>query len=611
MMTVAARVRAPILPRYFFASVVLLAGLVALVGAWSAWRSRRELARQLEERALALTGAAEVASRGAIRGNALVEEMIARRLLDNARLVDELLRARPLDAAALAGIAEANGLRRIDLLDRDGQPWTPPPEPALRATPGPPPGPVMGPMMGTGPGAAPGQAAEHAERHRRMMLYMWGWRWGTPSRPAPEPEPAPPPVRDRRFWEGTVFGVVVGARSFPGLIAVHADAAYVLNFRQEIGVDRQLQELGRQPGVDAIALLGPDLAVLAHSDPRRVGLREEDPFLRRALVEGRGLSRVTAGSGGREVLEVLRPLPLDGGRVGLLRVALSTAPVREAWRRGLRAATLLGLTALVAGGMGMAAIFYVQSRHLREVRALEREVERRERLAALGNLAAVVSHEIRNPLNAIGMGLQRLRGEFRPSQDADAYARILDLMQREVARLDAIVEEVLSLARPRPPRPVTVAPGALLAEVVGLARPEAEARGVTPVLEAPADLPSVRWDPDQMKQVLLNLVRNALEAMPRGGTLTLSAAADGATVRLVVEDTGEGIPAEVLPRLFEPYVTTRPRGLGLGLAIARRIVEAHGGRIEAGNRATGGARVAVTLPLAVPPGGGAEGPPGA
>ncbi len=595
----------PIPPRYFIASVLLLTLLVALVGAWSAWRGRQELTRQLEERALALAGAAEVASRGAIRGNALVEEMIARRLLDNARLVDELLRARPLDPAALAGLAAANGLRRIDLLDLDGRPWTPP-QPPPRV-----PGGMMGPMMGMGPGMGSGDATEHAQRHRRMMLYMWGWRWRLPPDPVPEPEAAPPPVRDRRFWAGTVFGVAVGARSFPGIIAVHADAAYVLNFRQEIGVDRQIQELGRQPGVDAIALLGPDLTVLAHSDPRRVGLREEDPFLRRALTEGRSLSRVAVGEGSREVLEVLRPLPVDGGRVGLLRVALSTAPVHEAWRRGLGAAALLGLTALLAGGMGMAAIFYVQSRHLREVRALEREVERRERLAALGNLAAVVSHEVRNPLNAIGMGLQRLRQEFRPPQDAGAYQRIVELMQREVARLDAIVEEVLSLARSRPLRPATVPLRALLAEVMSLTRAEAEARGVRPVLEAPADLPSVRWDADQMKQVLLNLVRNALDAMPQGGTVTLSAAADGATARLAVEDTGEGIPADVLPRLFEPYVTTRPRGLGLGLAIARRIVEAHGGRIEAANRPGGGARVAVTVPLTVPDSAGSEGRPGA
>ena len=114
----------------------------------------------------------------------------------------------------------------------------------------------------------------------------------------------------------------------------------------------------------------------------------------------------------------------------------------------------------------------------------------------------------------------------------------------------------------------------------------------------PPGLPPVVADRDRIKQVLLNLVLNALQAMPGGGTLTLEAGLSGGGVTLAVMDTGSGIPSEVLPRLFEPYVTTKVKGLGLGLAIARRIVEAHGGRIEAENRPEGGSRFRVTLPLA-------------
>jgi signal transduction histidine kinase len=620
----------PPLPlRYLVASVLLFALLVGLLGFTSARRTRGELTHQLEERGLALTGAVEVASQHAIRANALLEEMIARRLLDNARLVDQLLLARPLDREALARLAEANHLRRVDLLDRAGQPYVAPPP----AAPGPLAGPMAPPGMMAGRGhgmmrrgmmgealAAPDQShppgrlpphplpPEVAARRHAMMLYMWGQRWGRLPEGAAEPGSVPPPVQDRRFWEGTVFGVAVGARSFPGLIAVHADAAFVLDFRREIGVERQLEELSRQSGVEAVGLLLPDLSVAAHSDPRRVGTRVDDGVLRQALAERRGLTRLVPRPGGGEALEVVRPLTLDGTRLGLLTLDLSTVPIREAWRRDVRAALLVGASILLLGGIGLAGIFHLQGRHLREVRALEVEVERRERLAALGNLAAVVSHEVRNPLNAVSVGLQRLAGEFRPAAgDGDDYARVVDLMQGEVRRLDGIVEDVLALARPRPVEIAATRPGALLDEVAALGRAEAAARGIDLRLRVPPELPPVRWDADQIKQVLLNLVRNGCEAMPRGGALTIAARAEAAGLVVSVEDTGEGIPAEALPRIFEPYVTTKSRGLGLGLAIARRIVELHGGRITVESRPGHGTRFTLALPLAAPalPAGGA------
>ncbi len=583
--------RRPVPARYFVASVLLLSALLAVLGVTTARRTQQELARQLEQKGRALAEAVEIASRSAIAGNALMEEMIAQRLLDNARLIDELLRARPLDAEALAGIRTANRLRRVDLLDRDGRPRTPPAPP-----PPPPRGMMMGPMMG-GPGDGP-----PAERHREMMRFFWGRRWGR----APADEggaESPAPIRDRRFWEGTDFGVAIGARSFPGIIAVHADAAYVLDFRKEIGVERQIEELGRQSGVEAVALLSPDLTVLAHSDPRRIGAREDDPALARAVREQQELDRLARRPDGVEVLRVVRPLALDGARRGLLLIELSTEPVRQAWRRDLRWAALLGLSVLLLGGVGMAVIFYTQSRHLAEVRALEAEVERRERLAALGNLAAVVAHEVRNPLNAVSIGLQRLRQEFQPADDTAEYARLVDLAQGEVRRLDRIVEEFLSLARPLPLAPAPAAPAALIEEVAALVDGEAQGRGVRVLRRLPGDLPPTRLIPldrDRMKEVLLNLVRNGLDAMPRGGTLTLGAALVRDELALTVEDTGEGIPADVLPRIFEPWVTTKTKGMGLGLAIARRIVEAHGGRIAAQSRAGEGSRFTITLPVGEP-----------
>ena len=217
------------------------------------------------------------------------------------------------------------------------------------------------------------------------------------------------------FWPA--FGVAVGARSFPGIIAIHADADYVLNFAREMGVERQIEELGAQAGLAFVALLDEDGAVLAEAGSARDG----------------------------PALEVTRPVTLPGGARGLLRVGLSTESVDRAWRRDRNRAIVLGLGVLALGAVGMAAIFYTQHRHLRDVRALEAEMARRERLATMGDMAAAVAHEVRNPLNAVSMGLQRLRMEFAPSSAADReeYVRFARIMEAEVGRLNTIVDRFL------------------------------------------------------------------------------------------------------------------------------------------------------------------------
>ena len=259
---------------------------------------------------------------------------------------------------------------------------------------------------------------------------------------------------------------------------MHADAAYVLNFSREIGVQRQVEEMGRQPGIDSIALLDQGLRVVAHSMPERVGQREADESLRETLTNGGTLARLVRRDGVDAVYEIVKPLALDKERTRLLRIALSTASMDRVWRRDRTAAIVLGLAVLTLGILGLAAIFYTQHRHLAEVRALEAGMERQERLSTLGNMAAAVAHEIRNPLNGVSMGLQRLRVEFQPAE-AEEYRRLLDLVQREVRRLNAIVEDFLSLARPLSLKPERISIPALLDEVIGLAEGEARASAIT------------------------------------------------------------------------------------------------------------------------------------
>ena len=219
-----------------------------------------------------------------------------------------------------------------------------------------------------------------------------------------------------------------------------------------------------------------------------------------------------------------------------------------------------------------------------------------EKLAALGQLATAIAHEVRNPLAVIRSAAQGL-GETVSSDDAEA-ARACAFITAEIDRLGSVVSSLLEFARPLHLEPRAVSVRDLFDRAALLAEGELAARGARLGRDELPDLPAVRADPDLLSQVLLGLLANAAEAVPPGGDVTLAARARDGAVELVVEDSGPGIPPELRDRVFEPFFTTRARGIGLGLAVARQVVEAHGGRIEAGERPGGGARLTVRLPPA-------------
>jgi two-component system sensor histidine kinase HydH len=238
-------------------------------------------------------------------------------------------------------------------------------------------------------------------------------------------------------------------------------------------------------------------------------------------------------------------------------------------------------------------------RDLREVRRLEAEVRRREKLAAVGNLAAGVAHEIRNPLSSIRGYAAYFGGKFAPgSEDRQAA----EIMVREVDRLNRVISELIEFARPSDleRRPVRLSD--LAAHAARLIRPDALARGVTIDCDPVGDAPEVLADPDRLAQAVLNLCLNAVQAMDSGGVMGLhvGVAADGRAY-LDVTDTGGGIDSADRDRIFDPYFTTKSRGTGLGLPIAHKIVTAHGGEIRLTARPQGGTSAMVLLPVAADP----------
>jgi signal transduction histidine kinase len=225
-----------------------------------------------------------------------------------------------------------------------------------------------------------------------------------------------------------------------------------------------------------------------------------------------------------------------------------------------------------------------------------------ERLAAIGKMAAHVTHEIRNPLSAMGLNVELLAEELaEPTNDPTKRAEVDNLIvaiQREVQRLEHLSEEYLRVARLPQPRMEADDVAAAVREIVAFARPEIVRAACSCELHVADPLPPALFDEAQLRQALLNLLRNAREAMPGGGPIDVRVMAEGMGVVVDVEDRGGGIPEEIRARVFDPFFSTKGEGTGLGLAITRHIVQSHGGSVTCEPREGGGTRFRVALPIA-------------
>ena len=293
---------------------------------------------------------------------------------------------------------------------------------------------------------------------------------------------------------------------------------------------------------------------------------------------------------------------------GLLYAASAAlAPPWVGWTPVVILAVLVGLPAVTVGAVAdrerraRAEVEVLNDQltgTLSRLQAAQEELVVSERMATVGRLSLKVAHEVRNPISAIELNAEMLEDivRARGGHDMDEASGLVASIRDQVNTLDALTEEYLAFARFPKAHFEEESVNHLVHELADFVRPVAVRQGLTIRVETDPAVPTMEIDRTLLRQAILNLVKNGLEALSRGGELTIGSRRTEPGVEIFVADTGPGIPAEVAGRIFEQFFTTKPQGTGLGLSIARQIIEEHGGELSWANRPGGGAIFTFTLP---------------
>lgn len=413
--------------------------------------------------------------------------------------------------------------------------------------------------------------------------------------------------------------------------------------RRSTGVQNALETALYSDDVVYAAIVDRDGTVVAHSDRSRVGERLPRGDDLGVLADAGAPAQLRSVYETERMLEWRQPLLLGDTPIAEIRVALSTLLARQTLNQALRPAALAALVALIGAVVVAVLLAQVVVRPIHVIRSglsrlgkgdlaatleLKGEefkdlgdvfaslteqlksavpdgakrtqlLELSRRVTAVGRLTAGVAHEVKNPLNAMTIHLELLKQKLASSAAPDALETHVDIIAREIRRLDDVVQGFLKFARPEELTLKPVVPHDLIDDVLKTLAVEANVSNVTLEAAVAADVPAFEADPGIFRQALLNLAKNAVQAMPNGGTLTIGAAPtkDG-RVEIRVADTGVGIPPENLAKIFDLYFTTKAAGTGIGLSLVYRTVQMHNGDIDVESTPGVGTSFVIKMPRA-------------
>jgi PAS domain S-box-containing protein len=659
-------------------SITLLIAAVMLVSSYIELnQSKKEIFQLLYEHSSTLLESVIQSSKNTLNSSYEIEDLIADRLLDNARMIKRLDDEKTLSKNELIRIAKENNLYRINIFDSKGN--------RILSNRIPEPGHIHG--------------EETINRFEELSPILNN-----------DIDELIIGLKTAEFAEEERFAVAVARSNHKGAIVVNMDAKDFLEFRKKIGIGVILQQMSKHHGIEYI-ILQDSIGVIAASEKiDTVEAINDSDFLFPALSSDSVFSRTTNHIG-HEVYEVTKRFSMDDEIIGIYRLGVSLEDIRNVEDRMLRRLIIISLilaaisiivlsiifttqnlksvsneyekfkslTSSVLENMSEAVIvldkennitlfnksaeelfkvnsddvlnskinsiaegslgflenngsvdivpafekelkLFGESKHLSfsisqlddpdtnqikftvvikdltDTKRLEDEAKKNEKLSAMGELASGVAHEIRNPINAIGMIAQRLNKEFIPTSSQTEYNDITQLLRTEVNRVNKIITQFLNYAKPIELnlKPVELKP--YFEEVFHLFEDQAKQKAIRFILQKDDSL-NIKFDPDLIKQTLLNIIQNAFDAVNNGGEVILQYFKAKKDFIIQVSDNGIGISPEQQKKIFDLYFTTKKDGNGLGLSISQKIISQHNGSISVSSKVNNGTTIKIILPI--------------
>lgn len=385
-----------------------------------------------------------------------------------------------------------------------------------------------------------------------------------------------------------------------GTIVINLDKQGLIYWSIKVAVERGINKMGEGHGIVYMQIFNHEKKLLSGIGKLPAGLGDKDFKYNEIMAGAKKIVSRKVDVQDKKILDMGAPFTLDKKVAGVVRIGLERGSMDKIIAENRRNIFIFMLLVVVIALLSMWLLFHDQNRHLAGIVEMERRLEKAERLSSLGQLAAGVAHEIRNPLNAISMATQRLKRDYSPSDEVKAgeFQNLSGVIRDEIRRLNAIIEEFLSFSKSRRLElsdfPVTE----ILQKIVSLISEEAKTRGI--IMEtrwnlSPAVIP---MDINKLQQAFLNFIKNAMESITDQGKITITVAKESKKYILVsIADTGCGMTTEEIEKIFSPEYTTKEKGLGLGIPLAMEIIRGHGGDVRVISRRGFGTTFEIILPL--------------
>ena len=405
-------------------------------------------------------------------------------------------------------------------------------------------------------------------------------------------------LEEIRAKKGVGF-IALRRKDNSGTVVINLDKEGLIYWSLKVAVERGVNKIGEGHGIAYMQIFNDKNKLLGSIGKTNENFTNDDFSFQDILAGNVKISSRKVDTAEGKILDMAAPLKLNEKVACIVRIGLDRGSMDKIIAENRLNIFIFMIFVVIIALLSMWLLYHDQNRHLAGIVDMERRLEKAERLSALGQLAAGVAHEIRNPLNAISMAAQRLKRDFTPLDNAkaDEFQNLSGVIKDEIKRLDGIIEEFLSFSKSRRLALSDFSLTEVLQKIVNLIREEASARGITIETKWRLSPVVIPMDINKLQQAFLNLIKNAMESIPTAGNIIVTVDKEGKNYIVVsISDTGCGMTAEEIERIFSPEYTTKEKGVGLGVPLASEIIRGHGGEIRVISRKGEGTTFEVVLP---------------